>query len=214
MFLSFQQPPSKSATTLTGSGAHTHTRAHVHTQPGVGGRRTCVPLTFHWKLGCGAPSASHVTTLETPSSARRLDRLVITGFPAERQPSVSVPASVGRLQGGPRTPGSREGTVADLLPPAGSCCGAPEPSWRPHTRRPQSQQRSAGPARAPSRSSRPEDRRHSITSGSPPGMEPPQLLHHLCLTPKPASNCSNGTQVLKEQHQVLECPPASSPWSR
>lgn len=78
--------------TLTGSGAHT--RAHAAQRGWVGGRRTSVLLTFHWKLGCGAPSASHVTTLEVPSSARRLDRLVITGFPAERQQPVSVPASV------------------------------------------------------------------------------------------------------------------------
>lgn len=42
---------------------------------------TFVLLTLHWKLGSGTPSASQVRTLCLASSARCLDRLVITGFP-------------------------------------------------------------------------------------------------------------------------------------
>lgn len=42
---------------------------------------TVVPLTLHWKLGSGTPSASHVKILCLASSARCLLRRVITGLP-------------------------------------------------------------------------------------------------------------------------------------
>lgn len=44
-------------------------------------RLTSVPLMLHWKLGSGAPSASHVRTLYLASSARCLVRLLMTGLP-------------------------------------------------------------------------------------------------------------------------------------
>lgn len=58
-------------------------------------RLTLVPLTLHWKLGSGTPSASQIRTLLLASPARCLFRLVITGLPlANKGKGIFTPQGV------------------------------------------------------------------------------------------------------------------------
>lgn len=46
---------------------------------------TLVPLTLHWTMGSGAPSASQISTLEVPSEPGVSVRSLIRGLPGQRR---------------------------------------------------------------------------------------------------------------------------------